>query len=418
MAQQPKHDIRIVNLDTGDEFTSWESVSIKSDYLTPCDAFELEAGADIKAIDLARKLPPGARVQLLVEGHPQLTGAVDDVSISNGRQGRRVHIVGRDSLARIVDSNVDPRMQVSASTTIDQLCEKVLKEQFGLELSIFPHAGDAIEKAAGKPLGAKRKSYQAKHKRDKPLKDVTPHDNEGAYSYLARILGHHGYWLSAAQDGQGAIVAGPEYNQPALYSLTSKYDPDNRGAGRQNNVIEATFHYRGAGMPSLVYVRGAEGGAGTKGKVLGLATNNLAPMPTHVFIADRDATSKEKAERIARMFLARQMREMLTYECTVPGFSAAGAVWQVDSIVDVDDESCGVKGPMWVEARTFEKSRSGGATTKLKCIPPGLLVLDWQPDEQIPAATDPKAAGEALGALNPFPGGRYDLDALTFLREA
>jgi prophage tail gpP-like protein len=418
MPQKPDLDeLRIVNLDTGQEFTSWESASITSEFLTPCDSFRLEAGADIKAAELARDLFPGAIVQILVNGHPQLTGYVDKVSISDGRSGGRVHVEGRDFLSSVVDGNVDPRMQVAKTITVEQLCAKVITEQFAHRVEIVD-VNRSHGTAIGKNLGGKRKSYQSKHPRKDPLKDITPRDNEGAFSYLSRILTHHGYWLWGACDATHVVVAGPEYNQPAAFKLIKKYDPGGTGAGRANNVLDSTFTIDETSVPTLVQVRGQAGGAGSKSAILGAAKNFLTTRFKPVYISDRDATSKEKAERVARVFLARQMRNFLTYECTVAGFSdrETGGIYQVDSIADVDDERCGVQGPMWIESRSFEKSRGSGTTTRLKLIPRGTLVLDWQPDEQIPQVTTPLEAQTDLGKLAFVKTGRFLVDELQFLK--
>lgn len=418
MAQKPDFDeLRVVNLDSGAEFTSWTTATVSSDFLTPCDSFHLEAGADTKAADLAKQLFPGAIVQILANGHPQLTGYVDKVSISDGRGGARVTIDGRDFMSSVVDGNIDPRMQVSKTTTIDQLCSQVIYGQFSIPVGVVDN-NISFAMAAGKPL-EKRKSYTGtKHKRSDPLKDITPKDNEGAFSYLTRILTHHGYWLWGSCDSKHAIVAGPEYNQAPCCNLIKKYDPGGSGAGAANNILESTFTIDETSTPALVQVRGQASGSGTKAGILGSAKNFLTTRYRPVFLQDRDATTKEKAERIARVFLARQMRNYLAYECTVAGFSdrATGVIYQVDSIANIDDERCGVQGPMWIESRTFEKSRDGGTRTRLKCIPRGTLVLDWQPDEEIPQITTPAQAQADLGKLAFIKTGQYLVDELQFLR--
>jgi prophage tail gpP-like protein len=47
--------------------------------------------------------------------------------------------------------------------------------------------------------------------------------------------------------------------------------------------------------------------------------------------------------------------------------------YAVDSIVRVIDEPGGLNALLWVIGRTFEKSRSGGTTTRLELIIPGSL---------------------------------------------
>jgi len=52
----------------------------------------------------------------------------------------------------------------------------------------------------------------------------------------------------------------------------------------------------------------------------------------------------------------------------VEGHAINGAPWCVDTCVHVTDEIAGLDEDMWVQARTFAKSRSGGTSTTLKLI--------------------------------------------------
>ncbi len=382
--------VTFVNLATGERFERWESLQLQSEFLTPCDSWTLDAGAEVAGPELAQALtrfnpskPRAPTVQILVNDIPQITGFVDECTISVDRGGTKVHVAGRDILGPVVSGNVDPRMPIAKETTIAKLVSLVIKEQFGYDFLISEedgatHIGTAVQK---------RKKYESKHARGLTIKDIKPHDNEGAFSYLSRILTHYGYWLYASPDGTSVIIAGPDFEQPASYQVTARRDPNGSGAGRGNNIEKMSFALKFQDQPSVVYVRGVDSGAGTKGKIVGMSVNSAQPLMVPAYICDKDAKTKEQAERIAQTFLARKRRDFLVYSITVAGFSdrtpgaTMGAIYQTNTVIQIEDELTGTSGPMWIESRTFRKGRDG-CFTDLKCIPLWSLLLDWQPGEQ------------------------------------
>jgi len=134
------------------------------------------------------------------------------------------------------------------------------------------------------------------------------------------------------------------------------------------------------------------------------------------YITDRDATSKEQAERIARLFLAKKMRNFLAYQCTVAGFSdrSNGNVYNTNAVASVHDEKTGTDGNMWVESRTFRKSRSAGSTTDLKLIPLNTLVLDWQAEESIKTVETYPDAAKDVGKKAPGKTGTWAIGDVSY----
>jgi prophage tail gpP-like protein len=399
--------ISVVNLKTGEEFRAIEQISLTSEFLTPCDSFTFSTGAEASGVDIGKKFAPGSKLQFLVNGTPQMTGFVDSIELSCDRGGTFISVQGRDVLSTLVDSNIDPRMQVPKSPTIAQLAELVIVKQFGLEVG-FAYANDSRVQGRGTKPGEKPKPWKgSRHKQTDPLKEVTPKDNEGAFTYLSRIFTHHGYWMWASVDGTYVVIAGPDYEQPPSYDVINRFDTGTAHVGSANNVTHARFALDETGIPSQVFVRGVPNEDAAA--VTAMYKNPLASRFKPVYIRDQLATNKEKAERIARTFAARQQRNYCVYECTVAGFSdpVTKNIWQVDSVARVRDEILGLEGNMWIESRTFSKSRGGGTTTQLKLIPPGTILLDWQPDEKIEAPTSYVVAQDGVGDGAPVNTGSY-----------
>ena len=372
--------ITVTNLDTGRDFEGWESVTVTQAFLTPCGSFQLEASSEQNAIDLARSLAADAKVRIKSGDDTLITGYVDECAISVSRSGgHKVAITGRDVLGPVVDGNVDPRMQVSAQTTIGDLCAQVITEQFKIPIG-FDQCG--VDVALRSKVGAPPDWNQSKHKRKTPIKDAKPRDSEGAFGYLARILAHYGYWIWSSWDGEYAVIAGPEYNQSPCYAVTLI------PGSSKTNVLSATSTTSTKSVPSHVFVRGTDASKGQKGAVVGMGTFPLARRFKPVYISDSQAGTQEKAERIAAQFLARKKKDFFHYECEVVGHQGKGpggeGIWRYNTVVEVRDDVCGVDGQMWIESVVYKQSRSGGTTTDLKLIPLNTLLLDVPEGENAP----------------------------------
>lgn len=356
-------------------------MTVNSDFLTPCDSFNLTAGADQKAIDIARDLAADSKVQILVGSEAILTGYVDEVDLEPERGGTSVRISGRDILGPVVDGHVDPRLQVGKETTIEELVSLVLS-QWGLPYGILRQNNSAAALSRGAP----RKEWsKSRHKRRDPIKDVKPRSGEGAFGYLSRILQHYGYWLYASAEGDSVVVAGPDYDHEPAFKLVragmGKLERAQGGCG--NNIIKGSAKTSTTSMPSHVYVRGADSSRGEKAKILVCVTFDKVRRFKPMYIEDQHATDAESAERIARLALAKKACDFFSYNCTVSGFrdSVKGGIYCVDGIAQIYDQACGVRGPMWIKSRTFTQSRSG-SFTDLSLIPLGTLLFDLDASEQ------------------------------------
>lgn len=95
-------------------------------------------------------------------------------------------------------------------------------------------------------------------------------------------------------------------------------------------------------------------------------------------LAVRDDKSRTQAqvERLAAREVGERLKDLLVYECTVQGHvdPISGAVWSVDTMVDVVDEVCDISETLWIASRTLKYDPSNGATTTLTCWRPGAFL--------------------------------------------
>lgn len=404
-------DLYLVNVDQGEILDVWTGAEVKTDFLTPCDEFTFTCGVRGLAIDVARKFPQGSRVILWAEGGgyqlPILDGYVDSCKLGYDRQGgTKCVIKGRDFLRQVVDSNVDPRCMkgLPPKPNIMQVVDFVLNKQFGIGVNSL-EKNDRREQAIGPKARRKRPTrsgYQSRHRRSTAVSEAIPYDNEGAFAYLSRLLKEHGYWIWAARspDAPYVVVDGPDFDTPPVGKLIHRID------GPTNNILKAELSLDETDVPSHVYVRGSSFGPGDKAKVLGAAVSNVSSMFRPLYAVDPLAKTPEAAERIAKLILSKQLAKYAQYECTVAGLfdRDTTAFYDADMMIEVEDESLGVSGLWWIKSRTYRLTRDG-AETDLVLVPPGTLLLDYQPDDDIDKAlTYAEALAEMSGRRPPTPG--------------
>lgn len=99
-----------------------------------------------------------------------------------------------------------------------------------------------------------------------------------------------------------------------------------------------------------------------------------------LYLQDDTANTLDRLKYFALRELALRQRKAFTAHYTVEGHTGTDAdgneaIWQVDTMVDVQDEITGLFEPLYVLGRTFRKSRSGGTVTDLQLIKPNSMVF-------------------------------------------
>lgn len=388
---------------------TWTSYRFDSDFLEPSDGFDFQLAMDHVPSELQKALQPGAVVTLKVNGDLQATGYVDEVTYSNARgAGTELHIAGRDALAPVVDSCLDPRLHFSESLSLGELLAKIFIETYGFYF-IDPSNDENRDVLTGTGVlqnqtrGVRTSKKKGKVSLRTALHRCQPYPHEGAFAFAARVAQLHGIWLWPTADGHGVIAGQPDFSQAPSFHLTRTEDG-------VNNILEGRVTRNGRDQPSIIVATGFGGGADfahttLKSKcineITGLGDDDLpTDAVSKVFSAYDDAPQilatahPDRSNRFARnmarpmflhsdeaktqdqldLFVLREMalrqRHAITAEYTVKGHTQNGKPWAVDTIVDVQDDRCNLHGPMWVGRRTFTKSRSQGTQTRLSLILP------------------------------------------------
>lgn len=394
-------------LDAEQDITRWTSYSFSSNYLTPADGWSFTIGDG--ELDDAQKeaLRVGSRVRLYVDNYALGDGIIDRIEINADRsRGITYGIHGRDRLGLVVDSVADPRLQFKTGTTLAEFLKTTLSPYGWSEDTDFTMDASANRDAKtggvrGAPL-PKRKSKTGKLSQFQ-IYQLKPHNHEGLFRFIMRTVERFGLYVQVSADGNTIIVAAPDFEQEPKYQLVRDY-------GR-TNILSGSVVYDATDQPSVIIVDGFSNtpefgrgrlkaycvnpffGVDADGKMLASVAKILEPYsdavevkfanfpyrrraplttPKPMFLHDEESKTQDQLNWFVKRTMSELLKKSLVchYEVEGHGQMRDGVFipWDVDTVVDVQDEVAGVIERMYVLGRTFEKSRQGGTTTKLELI--------------------------------------------------
>lgn len=394
---------------TGFRLDTWTSYSFYSNFLTPVDEWHVTLEHEDPPKRLLDALQAGERVSLSVNGHIQGDGYIEDVVVSQSKDGgTQIVIEGRDRLAQMLDSNMDPRFRFAENQTLQQF---VLQCSAPFGWSKDEHITDTNAGNQNVLTGQNRGIRTSK--KGRYLKDVLrhrlkPYPQEGAFHFMSRITQRHGLWVWLSADGTQLVVGKPTFDQGALMSLTRLISNP-----AHNNVIHGTARSSLKSQPSIIIAQ-CRGGGGEfpKSRLTmymqnpGVVCDNSAiraaypdakevfalddagkplantdfrlitsTLPRPMFLEDDESKTPEELANFIRREMALKMRQGFTAHYTVDQHTQNGSPWAVDTMVQVDDDRCNIHEALYVIARTFTKSRTDGTKTHLELIKPFSMVF-------------------------------------------
>lgn len=246
------------------EFTRFLSYSYSESYLSPSDESNFEiAERELSPTDAAA-LQAGSVVQILVGGHVQSVGVIDDVEATVDRAaGSVVRVTCRDQLSIAVDAQVDPRMRFLPSQTLADVIKACYEPLGFTDFQISNEAnrniitGQTHGTATSVTGAGKRASPQgAKSLKNYVLHQEKPYPNEGVFQFTSRISQRFGLWIRPGAAAGTLIVAKPDFDQDPRYGLQHVYG----AAASSNNIVRGTFRKSRQEQPSILIAFGVGGG--------------------------------------------------------------------------------------------------------------------------------------------------------------
>jgi len=217
----------------------------------------------------------------------------------------------------------------------------------------------------------------------------------------------------AAADGSGVIVDAPDYVTAPIHKLTRRFN----GQG-VNNVEDGFRSINAEVQPSCLLTVGQSSGSDmAKIRLKCIAINELVSVypdgsisadvqdiiarypgikvlplrkqlipttdrvvsrrkPVPVFLKDDESKSLEQLAAFTRRRLSEKQREYFSVTYTVKGHTYGEQYpYAINTNVEVEDDYLDIYENLWVQSRTFTKSRGGGTKTELQLIRPFTLEL-------------------------------------------
>lgn len=409
---EPSEDALVVEIEgkgvAEDKILSYR---INSSYVIPTDSWEIVVYSESDPRGLRRRWRPLQPVRLLISGRQQLIGRIDGTE-GVGESGAALRVFGRDYLSDIVDSTIDPTFQVKQGQDVGAVVLDVLKP-WGIT-TVFGHnlnRNILTGKAPFQPTPRDLKRVQ--------LQDFAAKWDQGTSEFLNIILAHQGLTFQPAGTRDAVVVDSPNYEQSALYRLARSLDPDRPG----NMTKPAAARRDYAGVPTVTLTSGRTGGSepgqqsqsgrqeyptfdkagpsriGASLEAQRTITSDDGvvvvrekrfdprrrdstvygfdfPVYKPLFYQDKQARDQAQLDASVRRMIAEKLRDTLQYPFQVRGHvdPVGGAVWTVDTIVDVQDEIEDVEEPLWIVERSLYNDGSGPMTEGL-AIRPGSYVF-------------------------------------------
>ena len=426
MAQTPAHDVRIVVGSSKYELTNWVAYDIESSLLTPADAFSFTISnpqgrhsADVSKFD---------PVQVLVDGTVQMDGYVDGIRLqSSPDSGSTMEIVGRDRFGQLVDVSADPQtirnldlgqiaaklgapfvtqweydnesnrqrllvararagryQPLNAKQKKDRLINALVKillppdQRTAANIARAPAKEAAVRRALIKADASRAKSLAAaKANLAKiraevfPTIKVEPGDSPMSVIVKAAQRSELLVWLAA--DGRG-IIARPNYDQPALFSLW--HYPLTSTDRRFNNVRDIAWALDGS--KQFAEYRIAGHGQNTAvtfgtGSFHEVSLQDSGVPLSRKKIVRGTAKNRKRAKIQLERKIQRVNFNALTGVIDVRGHGQNGLLWQVDTLCAITDAVNGQQGDFYVSKRRFVGDESG-QRTELEVHPPRVLL--------------------------------------------
>ncbi len=381
-------------------------------FMTPCGDFTCEIfEPDFQKFRTLRDKIAiyGRRVQILVNGTLQMLGIVERTAI--GDDGTCITVSGRDYLSNVLVSDIDKTLQIGGGTALDKAVLKIF-EPWGI--SKIDPTGNNTTRGLLTGLG-KNQFKSLNNTIPNPKKASLPYmksePNAKAYEFANKVCAKEGFTIQSTLAIDSVSLCAPEYDQDPIYFGLYRYQ-DNQNP--KNNILSGNvvrdfsecptvvtnygtipssdgYDYQSAYFERAVFspvIDGVEsppalfpaiqdnieftrifsqttviGSRFLPGKTKADPNNIYRP----AFYSEKKATTANQLKNVMRRQLSGRFAKTLQCNYKVPGHSQNGIIWTPDTVVPVVDEVAGVEENLWIEGRTFNYSRSEGATTTLKC---------------------------------------------------
>lgn len=386
----------------GEEVAIYGSYQVKASVFQQPAAFSLHLGWSKVARELVEKYPEHTPFELYVGDRKVQVGWTDGIEPSSDKNGSDIQIEGRDSLAPVFDGYITAERSFANKSYLELTLEALDAVGLGDRTVIAGNeanrkaiSGGRIRETGGGTAQLfnviTETQYEVTFGSTKKIVLHTLKAKLGTrwFEFLQTELKKVGLFLWAGVDGS-FILARPTADQSPVARLVRR-----RGTTRDvSNVLHARWRRNIVSRytKAVVYGRGGGGKFGRRKLKGEYVDPDMAAIlggedVKQIVYHEENVVSVKAANFVARRKIAETNRASVTLEYKVSGHTTRGlngeerVVWTPDTVIDVDDDEFGIKGPYYLSDVSYD--RSPQTTTTLTLMRPQDLVFGEDPKKAL-----------------------------------
>lgn len=382
-AQSGRSRVKCADGSTIDAFTRFSS---RDNFADPMPRFDFDIAPPLSQFDDYRnRLQKGEKVTLEVNGATQGVFLIETVDTAVDEKGCWFHVDAVSPMITPYQGSVDPDIVTIASPTDVDVGTMVLTAfaPYGFT-SVLTDSRSTVNALTGVQVGGRKPPTDIKK-----LKHEAAQANEGesAYQFAARLVTRLGTCIRLTVDGV-ILICAPDYTQDPVSRLMQGSGDESAdcfiGAVKEHDTNDGQFSevkVRGSrrttpdttesARPQQVLPMQAREALGA---IPSIYRSTVAPYKPKT-VKDKYSGDAEKCLSYAKLIFGMHAKDAYYITGEVDGFvSKTGAVWTVDTVVNVRIDKLGINARMWILERVLTLDERGTRTT-LKLIPLGALLL-------------------------------------------
>ncbi|MFP3921670.1 MAG: phage baseplate assembly protein [Dichotomicrobium sp.] len=339
----------------------------------------------------------GDTAQILLAGHPVITGHVHDVKGSHDDRSHKIDITIRDKTQDLIDSTIGPKMNFKSPIALKDVARQTLQRMGLSKIKVVDEIGPPLYRSGETVSGA---------------------IDETGFAFLERWARKRQVFLTT--NGDGDLVITRNLNKRGPGELHKAFEDSPR-----NNVLSAEYHasdFERANANAVAAQKSpndrdfweskakdyAPGQAGPMSKKWGRAFDTSVRPERRRYVRAGKAAVGKTPEETAKWHANIARARSVEYTADVQGFTmdpAGGQLWWPGFIITVFDAHFLLASSMFIKKVDFRKDWGGGAITTVTCVPPE----SYKPQSEASVAGGRTAqAGAGQAAPKSFPAADID----------
>jgi len=337
----------------GDEFRGFDSSSVTSSMETVSSSFSFISTAQPGVV---YPIKAGDAIEIEIDGTPRVTGFIDKVKVSYGKNKHNITLTGRDKLADLIDSTVGDTKQIIAPISFSSICRLILDGINLTDVAVINNVVDIADFEEGELISASvgDKAFQFLEKFARIRQTLLTTDGLGnlviergsTKKLVTQLINIPGNEFSNITDGDGTIDLTKRYN---IYKCRGDLNIS-------SGITDEPFTNI----------------ASQQGEAIDTSIRNSRILE---FNAEENSASGTCADRATWEANVRRARSIIA-TIILPKHSANNELWIPNRLVDLNDAFLDIKAEMLIKSVTYSQSLSSGSTTKMDLITPDAYTLE------------------------------------------